>query len=104
LSDSDNRSIHRLTTLPPSSGSISLNGRICHTTLTCDQTNDGKNSFTLDLVPIESLVAFVTIDDEAPTDEEVINDEIFVYEHQPHLRISKIRPFTPDGLSVCLSG
>jgi hypothetical protein len=74
-------------------GSVSLNGRICHSTLTCL----GADAFTLDLVPLDSLVAFVTLDDDPPTQDEVINDEIFVFEHCPHLRISKIRPFTQDG-------
>lgn len=70
-----------------------MNGRICYATLTCL----GIDSFTLDIVPIDSLVGFVTLDDDPPTQDEVINDEIFIFEHYPHLRISKVRPFTQDG-------
>jgi hypothetical protein len=57
----------------------------------------GGETYTLDLVPVDAIVGFVTIDDDPPTSEEVINDEIFTYEHCPSLRISKLRPFTHEG-------
>lgn len=80
-------------------GSISINGRLCHVILSCNSSSN-DHIYTLDLTPIDALVGFVTIDDDPPTDEEVINDEIYLFEHHSNLRISKIRPFTHDGESL----